>query len=214
MYQISGAQVDNGVPVILVVDDDVSVHKSLSRLIRAVGWNAETFSSAHEFMECMPFPGAACVLLDIQMPGLTGPELHEWMKSKGISLPVVFLTGHGDIPASVQAMKRGAVDFLLKPVDDEVLLETIRSAIAMHAMERSREKHQEEIKERHACLTAREREVIGQVIGGRLNKQIAADLGISVKTVKVHRARAMEKMGVRSVAALVQACNTAGIAQA
>lgn len=214
MYQVSGSQIEIDVPIVLVVDDDVSVRKSLSRLIRAAGWNAEMFSSASEFMECMPPPGAACVLLDIQMPGLTGPELHEWMAGKGISLPVVFLTGHGDVPTSVQAMKRGAVDFLLKPVDDEVLLESIRNAISIYETETSRERHQEAIKERHACLTTREREVMRQVIGGRLNKQIAADLGISVKTVKVHRARAMGKMGVRSVAELVHACDTAGIAQA
>jgi len=202
-----------GMPVVSVVDDDISVRRSLSRLIRAAGWDAETFSSANEFMERLPSPGAACVLLDIQMPGLTGPQLHEWMAENGVLLPVVFLTGHGNIPISVQAMKRGAVDFLLKPVDEVVLLEAIRQAIVMHATEQSRGKRLNEIRERHACLTAREREVIGQVIGGRLNKQIAADLGISEKTVKVHRARAMEKMGVRSVAALVHACNTAGIPQ-
>lgn len=214
MCQVSGLQFEARAPVVSVVDDDESVRKSLSRLIRAGGWNAQTFSSAREFMDCMPSPGAACVVLDIQMPGLTGPQLHEWMAGKGISLPVIFLTGHADVATSVQAMKRGAVDFLMKPADDEVLLETIRHAIARHATEESREKNQEEIKERHACLTGREREVMGHVIGGRLNKQIAADLGISLKTVKVHRARAMEKMGVRSVAALVHACNAAGIAQA
>lgn len=214
MFQISARQVEADVPIVSVIDDDVSVRKSLSRLIRVAGWHAETFSSAREFMERAPSPGTACVLLDIQMPGMTGPELQEWIVGKGMSLPIVFLTGHGDVPTSVQAMKKGAVDFLLKPVDDEVLLETIRHAIAMHATEKSREKNQEAIKERHACLTAREREVMGQVIGGRLNKQIAADLGISVKTVKVHRARAMEKMGVRSVAALVHVCNMAGIVQA
>jgi FixJ family two-component response regulator len=204
---------ETGIPLVLVVDDDASVRKSLSRLLRTAGWDALTFSSAREFMACAPPEDAACALLDIQMPGLTGPQLHAWMTDNRISLPVVFLTGYGDVPTSVQAMKRGAIDFLLKPVDDEVLLKTIRDAIAMHAHEKIREAHQEQIKERHACLTMREREVMGQVIGGRLNKQIAADLGISLKTVKVHRARAMEKMGVRSVAALVHACNTAGIGE-
>ena len=213
MFPISELQIVPGPPLIAVVDDDVSVRRSLSRLIRAAGWSAETFPSAREFMECELSPDAACVLLDIQMPGLTGPELQEWMADKGISLPVVFLTAHGDVPTSVLAMKRGAADYLIKPVDDDVLLETIREAVARHASEKSRKCLQDAIKERHACLTAREREVMGQVIGGRLNKQIAADLGISLKTVKVHRARAMEKMGVRSVAALVQACNSAGIAQ-
>ena len=214
MYPTTRTQTEIGAPVVSDVDDDVSVRKSLSRLIRAAGWDAETFSSANEFMERMPSPGAACVLLDIQMPGLTGLQLHEWMAGKGVSLPVVFLTGHGNIPTSVQAMKMGAVDFLLKPVDEETLLEAIRQAIVIHATEKSRRMHLDEIRERHACLTVREREVMGQVIGGRLNKQIAVDLGISEKTVKVHRARAMEKMGVRSVVALVHACNTAGIPQA
>ena len=204
---------DIGHPMVFIIDDDVSVQRSLSRLIRAVGWTAEVFSSAHEFMESGPSSRAACVLLlDIRMPGLTGPELHAWMAEKSISLPVVFLTGHGDVPTSVQAMKRGAVDFLLKPVDDQVLLETIHQAFTLHAAEKCREDEQQKIKERHCYLTAREREVMGQVVLGRLNKQIAADLGISLKTVKVHRARVMEKMEVRSVATLVHLCETAGIA--
>ena len=214
MWQIAEPKTEISVPVVSIVDDDISVCRSLSRLIRAAGWHAETFSSANEFVEHMPSPGVACVLLDIQMPGMTGPQLQEWMAGKDISLPVIFLTGHGDIPTSVQAMKRGAADFLLKPVDEEALLGAIRHAIVMHATEKSREKRLDEIRERYACLTAREREVIGQVIGGHLNKQIAADLGISEKTVKVHRARAMAKMGVRSVAVLVHACDTAGISQA
>ncbi|MEN3362847.1 MAG: hypothetical protein V7606_121 [Burkholderiales bacterium] len=214
MIPSPGAITESDVPVVSVVDDDASVRKSLSRLIRAAGWDAETYSSAAEFMESKPSPGAACILLDIQMPGLTGPQLQEWLAGKGIPLPVVFLTGHGDIPTSVQAMKRGAVDFLLKPVDDEVLLEAIRRAIVIHASEKSRGQRQDEIRQRHSCLTAREREVMQQVIAGSMNKQIAAALGISVKTVKVHRARAMEKMGVRSVAELVHDCDTAGIVQA
>lgn len=203
---------DMGPPVVFIVDDDVGVQRSLSRLVRAVGWTAEAFSSAREFMESLHSFEAACVLIDIQMPDLTGFELHAWMAERAISLPVVFLTGHGDVPTSVQAMKRGAVDFLLKPVDDQVLLETIRHAFTLHAAEKSREDEQQEIKERYSRLTAREREVMEQVALGRLNKQIAADLGISLKTVKVHRARVMEKMEVRSVAALVHLCETAGIA--
>ncbi|HYD58996.1 MAG TPA: response regulator [Noviherbaspirillum sp.] len=213
MFPPSDLQLEASPPLIAVVDDDGSVRRSLSRLIRAAGWSAETFSSAYEFMACELSPDAACVLLDIQMPGLSGTDLQEWMANKGISLPIIFLTAFGDVPTSVLAMKRGALDFLVKPVDDEVLLETISCAIARHASEKSRRGLRDAIMERHACLTAREREVMGKVIGGRLNKQIAADLGISLKTVKVHRARAMEKMGVRSVAALVQACNSAGIMQ-
>ena len=199
-------------PVVFIVDDDVGVQRSLSRLIRAVGWTAEAFSSAREFMESQPSSVAACALLDIQMPGLTGPELHAWMADTGIFLPVVFLTGYGDVPTCVQAMKRGAVDFLLKPVDDQVLLKTIRRAFTLYEAEKCREDERQEVKEHYSRLTAREREVMGQVVLGRLNKQIAVDLGISLKTVKVHRARVMEKMEVRSVAALVHLWETAGIA--
>lgn len=213
MHQTTEAKAESSTPVVCVVDDDPSVRRGLSRLILSAGWVAETFSSASEFMERLPSPDTTCVLLDIQMPGLTGAQLHEWMVGRGISCPVVFLTGHGDVPISVQAMKRGAVDFLLKPVDDDVLLDAVRHAIDLHLTEQSREKRVDEIKERHACLTAREREVMEHVVRGRLNKQIAAALGISEKTVKVHRARAMEKMGVRSVAALVHTCNAASILQ-
>lgn len=212
MYQIPEPQMHVDHPVVFIVDDDVGVQRSLSRLIRAVGWTAEAFSSAREFMESQPSSEGACILLDIQMPGLTGPELHAWMADTALSLPVVFLTGHGDVPTSVQAMKRGAVDFLLKPVDDQVLLEAIRQALVLHAAEKRREDGQQEVKKRYSRLTAREREVMAQVVLGRLNKQIAADLGISLKTVKVHRARGMEKMEVRSVAALVHLWETAGIA--
>lgn len=199
-------------PVVFIVDDDVGVQRSLSRLIRAVGWTAEAFSSAREFMESQPSSVAACALLDIQMPGLTGPELHAWMADTGIFLPVVFLTGYGDVPTCVQAMKRGAVDFLLKPVDDQVLLKTIRRAFTLYEAEKCREDERQEVKEHYSRLTAREREVMGQVVLGRLNKQIAVDLGISLKTVKVHRSRVMEKMEVRSIAALVHLWETASIA--
>lgn len=213
MYAISEEKEKTDVPTVFVIDDDVSIRRSLSRLIRAAGLDAQTYSSANDFMQSASFRRAACVLLDVQMPGPSGNELQEWMADLGISLPVVFLTGHADVPTSVQAMKRGAVDFLLKPVDDQVLLEAIRRAIDIHESEKSLTRRQTQIIERYAFLTAREREVMEQVIDGRLNKQIAADLGISLKTVKVHRARIMEKMGVRSVAALVRACDTAGILQ-
>lgn len=201
-------------PTVCIVDDDESVGRSLSRLIRAAGWQVKACSCANDFMAQVVLPGVACVVLDIRMPGLTGPQLHEWMRSAGISLPVIFLTGHGDVPTSVQAIKRGAIDFLMKPVDEDVLLEAIRHAVGVHENARASEQRLREIMQRHACLTAREREVMGHVIGGRLNKQIAADLGISEKTVKVHRARAIKKMGARSVVSLVHICNLAGIAQA
>jgi FixJ family two-component response regulator len=197
-------------PLIAVVDDDQIVRSNLSRLIQKSGWNVETFSCAYEFINHLPLD-AACVLLDVQIPGMTGLQLQDWMNEKRISSSILFLTSHGDVLSSVRAMKSGAVDFLLKPIDDEALLAAVHHAIDIHALRRAQETDRNEINKRHSCLTTREREVLGQVIGGRLNKQIASDLGISLKTVKVHRARAMEKMGVRSVAALVHACHTAGI---
>lgn len=206
----AAAPADAGTPVVSIVDDDACARRSMARLIHAAGWAVESFSSATDFMERRPDPDAACVLLDVQMPGLSGMQLHAWMNEAGILLPVVFLTRHGDILTSVAAMKKGAVDFLLKPVEAEDLLRAVRQAIDLHA----RSRREEEIRERQTCLTPREREVMEQVIAGRLNKQIAADLRISEKTVKAHRGRAMEKMGVRTVAALVHAWYAAGSPQA
>lgn len=194
---------------VFVVDDDEAVRRSIERLLRSAGLNVETFASAPEFLQRSPISETGCVLLDVQMPGINGPELHDGMSERGFTLPVVFLTGHGDVPTSVRAMKKGAADFLLKPVDDEMLLDTIRQAIERHAAERVRQRHRQDIAARLHRLSVREREVMAYVVQGRLNKQIAGDLGIAEKTVKVHRARVMEKMEVRSVAELVHLCETA-----
>jgi FixJ family two-component response regulator len=198
---------------VFVVDDDMAVRRGLARLIRSVGLNVETHSSATEFLEKPPSSGAGCVVLDVRMPGMTGPELFEQMSEKGLSLPVVFLTGHGDVPTGVRAMKKGAVDFLLKPVDDEVLLAAIRQAVARHASELARDQERQGIQKRLLRLSAREREVMEHVIRGQLNKQIAADLGISEKTIKVHRGRVMAKMEVGSVAELVRLCDESILSQ-
>ncbi len=192
---------------VFVVDDDQAVRRSLERLIRSAGLNVETYSSATEFLEKPPSSGAGCVVLDVRMPGMTGPELFDRMAEQGFSLPVVFLTGHGDVPTGVQAMKKGAVDFLLKPVDDEVLLQVIRQAVARHAAEQARDQVRQGIQDRLCRLSPREREVMEHVIRGQLNKQIAFDLGISEKTVKVHRGRVMAKMEAGSVAELVRLCD-------
>lgn len=202
---------DPAPPAICIIDDDESVRRSMSRLFRAADWNVELFSSAHEFMQSNCFHRIDCIVLDLLMPDLSGLQLYEWMLFNDVSLPVVFLSGYGDIPTSVYAMKCGAADFLVKPVDDETMLETIRQAIHRHAGQRIRADEQKEIKSRHSRLTTREQEVMAHVIQGRLNKQIASDLRISLKTVKVHRARAFEKMEVHSVAELVHLCETAGI---
>jgi FixJ family two-component response regulator len=196
---------------VFVIDDDASVRRALTRLFRAAGRHAEAFASPREFLERLPCPGIGCIVLDINMPDMTGPELHDLMTTRGIALPVVFLTGHGDVPTSVAAMKKGAVDFLLKPVDDEVLLRTVNDAIARHAAGNAQHEARLTITGRLSRLSSREREVMHHVIGGRLNKQIAADLGISLKTVKTHRGRVMAKMEYASVAELVRACEFAGI---
>ena len=196
---------------VFVIDDDASVRRSLARLLRAAGWNVEAFSGAGEFLQREPRPGAGCVVLDVRMPEISGPQLQSRMRETGLSLPIVFLTGHGDVPTSVQAMKRGAVDFLLKPVDSEELLRTVAQALERHAAGLARQREREHIRECMAQLTTREREVLESVIRGFRNKQIAAALGISEKTVKVHRGRVMQKMGVRSVAELVHLCETVDI---
>jgi FixJ family two-component response regulator len=196
---------------VFIVDDVAEVRRSLERLIRSAGLNAETFPSAQVFLERAPYAGTGCVILDVRMPGMNGPALHEQLGQLGIDLPVVYLTGYGDVPTSVKAMKDGAVDFLLKPVGDEEMLATISRALARHAAQRAREHERSQSGARLARLSAREREVMECVIAGRLNKQIAYDLGISEKTVKAHRGRVMEKVEVRSVAELVRLCEAAGI---
>lgn len=190
-----------------LIDDDAGVRDAIVRLLRSAGWRAETFASAQDFLSEAPFDGIGCIVLDVRMPGMSGPELHSWMREHRISLPVIYLSGYCDVPMSVQAMKRGAVDVLQKPADADALLQAISGAVEQHRQERLRRDAVEETAARLATLSAREREVMTHVIHGRLNKQIAADLGIAEKTVKVHRGRAMAKMHVRSVAELVHLCD-------
>jgi FixJ family two-component response regulator len=196
---------------VFVVDDDASVRRGLARLLRSAGWNVETLATAREFLQRVSISKPGCVVLDVQMPEMTGPELHGRMRERELSLPVVFLTGHGDVPTSVQAMKRGAADFLLKPVDAGVLLDTVARAIEWHIASLKQQRGSQHIAACLARLTSREREVLDAVIRGHRNKQIAADLGISEKTVKVHRGRVMDKMEVRSVAELVHLCEIMGM---
>jgi FixJ family two-component response regulator len=198
--------------MIFVVDDDASVRKGLMRLLRSAGWKAEAFGSAQEFLARPAFTGVGCIVLDVRMPGMRGPELRDQLAARKISLPVIFLTGHGDIPTGVDAIKKGAVDFLVKPVDDEVLLKAIQLAVDRHRAQRAEVRELEKIHERVVLLSDREREVMEYVIAGCLNKHIADALGIAEKTVKVHRGRVIQKMEVSSVAELVRLCETAGIA--
>jgi FixJ family two-component response regulator len=204
-------QPNANMPTVFVIDDDNGVLRSLVRLVRSAGWNVEPYASARAFLDRPAYTGSGCVVLDVSMPEMSGPELHEWMPAHGLFLPVIFLTAHGDLPTGIQAMKRGAVDFLQKPVDDVQLLQVIRNAIERHGSERIRQRQKQEVDNRLSRLSAREREVLEQVISGQLNKQIADNMGISIKTVKVHRARVMEKLEADSLAALVHICETAGI---
>jgi FixJ family two-component response regulator len=197
--------------VVFVIDDEEQVRRGLQRLIRSAGWTVETFPSAESFAERLPYDGLGCVLLDVQMPGMSGPELQKRMLAMGVSLPIIYVTGHADVPMSITAMKDGAVDILLKPAEDDLVLAAIGKAISKHESINAESSRQVEIRNRIGRLSSREREVMEYVISGRLNKQIAADLGISEKTVKAHRARVMEKLETRSVAALARMCEIVGI---
>jgi FixJ family two-component response regulator len=189
---------------VFVVDDDPDVLKGLARLLRSAGLEVATFSSPHAFLELHDSSAPGCLVLDLAMPGLNGLELQGALKAKGSAIPIIFLTGRGDIPMSVQAMKGGALDFLTKPVNDEDLLKAITAALEKDLIDRQNRAELDEIQQRLSTLTPREREVLTHVVSGQLNKQIANDLGTVEKTIKVHRARVMDKMKVNSVAELVR----------
>jgi FixJ family two-component response regulator len=190
-------------PVVFIVDDDASVRKSLERLVRSVGLRGETFASASEFLHRAAADGPSCLVLDVRMPDVSGLALQEKLAAAGPRIPIIFISGHGDITVSVRAMKAGAVDFLPKPFNDQDLLEAIQEAIARDRQAREEWAVLQDIQRRVALLTPRERDVLALVTTGLLNKQIAAELGMSEKTVKAHRAQVMQKMQVSSVAQLV-----------
>jgi FixJ family two-component response regulator len=199
---------------VFVVDDDASIRKALTRLIKSVGYQVETFPSAREFLERVkPDQEPACLVLDVRMPGLSGLDLQRELQNVNTTLPIVFMTGHGDIPMSVKAMKGGAVDFLSKPVKDADLLRAIEQALARAVRDGAELTARKDIHRRVDTLTPREREVLEHVITGQLNKQIAFDLGTVEKTIKVHRARVMQKMQASSVAELVRIAEKIGIPQ-
>jgi FixJ family two-component response regulator len=200
--------------LVSVVDDDPSVRRSLARLVKGAGYRVEAYASAHEFLARPPEEGPACLLLDVRMPGLTGLDLQETLAIAAHSTSIVFITGYRDVRASVKAMKAGAVDFLTKPVDDEELLGAIERAVARASAARVEEDRVTEIRERIKTLTPREAEVFALVVTGMLNKQIAFDLGVSEKMVKVHRGRVMEKMRAGSLAELVRLADEGGVISA
>jgi len=197
--------------VVFIVDDDPSVRKSLTRVMVSAGYAVEAFASAREFLERERLAGPGCLILDVRMPGLSGLDLQEALAGKGHRIPIVFITGHGDISMSVKAMKSGAADFLTKPYDVEQLLAAVDRAVTKDVKALGEEGRTAEILERIGQLTPREMEVFALVVTGMLNKQIAGELGIGEKTVKVHRARVMEKMQAGSVAELVRLADRAGV---
>ncbi len=191
-------------PTVFVVDDDEAMRNSLRWLIESVDLPVQCHDSAESFLESY-YPGrSGCLLLDVRMPGMSGLELQEYLKRNEINIPVIVITGHGDVPMSVRAMKEGAIDFIEKPFNDELLLDAIRNALALDARQREKQALRAELASRLALLTPREHEVMGMVTAGRSNKEIAGALGVSAKTVEAHRAKVMDKMKAGSLAELVR----------
>jgi FixJ family two-component response regulator len=197
--------------IVYVVDDDSSVREAIKSLIRSVGLRVETFGTAQEFLKSARPDAPGCVVLDVRLPGLSGLDLQRELAANGINLPVIFITGHGDIPMSVRAMKAGALEFLTKPFRDQDLLDAIQQALERDRGARQQRLETAELRERFDSLTAREREVMGLVVSGLLNKQIAGELGTSEVTIKIHRSQVMKKMGAGSLAELVRMTEKLGI---
>jgi FixJ family two-component response regulator len=203
----------NAIPTVLyIVDDDPDVRRALARLLRAAGYTTRSFGSASEFLVSGEARlSAGCIILDLAMPGLNGLELQACLAAYGCHRPIIFLTGNGDISKTVRAMKAGAVNFLTKPVDDRELLAAVEEALRVDAADRAAWSTRHSVSERLSTLTRRERQVFEQVVAGRLNKQIAAELGIVEKTIKVHRARVMRKMHAGSIVELVHLASVVGV---
>jgi FixJ family two-component response regulator len=191
-------------PIVFIVDDDVSVRESLESFIRNEGWQAETFASAQEFLDHPRATLPSCLILDVSLPGLNGLDLQQRLAAERTDMPIIFITGHGDIPMTVRAMKAGALEFLTKPFQDEELLNAIRQALRRSRIAHTHEAEIRQLRNGYEALTPRERQVMALVVTGLLNKQIGGELGISEITVKAHRGQVMEKMKADSLAALVQ----------
>ncbi len=207
---MTGTRRNEPLSSVYVIDDDPSVRKSLQRLLTVYGFMVKTYASAQEFMGDIEVKSPDCLVLDVRLPGLDGLELQKLLGEKGMAIPIVFITGHGDIPMSVRAMKAGAVDFLAKPFSDEDLLSAVKQAIEKSRQEKALTADIARIQEKLILLTPRELEVMRFVATGQLNKQIASQLGVTEKTIKVHRGRAMHKLQIRSIAELIRMLEKVG----
>jgi FixJ family two-component response regulator len=192
------------VPIVFIVDDDVSVRESLELLVQNEKWKAEAFATAQEFLNHPKKTVPSCLVLDLSLPGLNGLELQKRLAVEGIDMPVIFITGYGDVPKSVQAMKAGAVEFLTKPLDYDALVSAIRNALQRSQLALAENAEMQELRDRYASLTPREQQVMALVVSGLLNKQVGGELGISEITVKAHRGQVMQKMKANSLADLVR----------
>jgi FixJ family two-component response regulator len=210
---IEAATMPEVTPVVFVVDDDISVRESLELLLKTAGWQPETFASADEFLSRLRPTVPCCLVLDVTLPGLSGLELQKQLVER-TDMPIVFITGHGDVPMSVRAMKAGAVEFLTKPFEEDVLVDAIRGAIERSRIALSHESEVRALRDRYDLLTPREREVMALVVAGLLNKQIGGELGISEITVKAHRGQVMRKMKADSLAELVTMAARLGLPSA
>lgn len=200
-------------PTVFIVDDDISVRESLTALVGFADWSVVTFDSAQAFLDHPRAPGSGCLVLDVSLPDLNGLELQERLSQDQAELPIIFITGHGDVPMSVRAMKAGAIEFLTKPIDDEVLLAAIAEAIERSGVAREEHASLDRLRADYASLSKREREVMALIAAGLLNKQVGGDLGISEITVKAHRGQVMRKMKAHSFAELVNMASTLGLSK-